>query len=212
MALCTTPKPFIPALNCARVRAIFDTPGGKAMNVLNFQKATPFDKDDLAALLTIFETSWEAQMSPLQSDQVEMTQVIATDINTEDSFEVFRAPLVDLTGGRASTIMPGNVTVATKFGTGLSGRSHRGRSFHIGLTDDQCVGDLLVAGMADTIRDAWIDLVGAIHDDDIGADLVIVSYCQDKNWLSSAEVNVVSTITTEGTLDSMRNRLSGRGM
>jgi len=212
MALCTTPKPWIPALNCARIRAIYDTPGGKAMNVLHFQKATPFDKDDLAALLTIFETSWEAQFSPLQSDQVEMTRVIATDINSENSFEVDRAPLVDLTGGRTSTIMPDNVTVATKFGSGLSGRSHRGRSFHIGLTDDQCVGDTLVAGMADTIRDAWIDLVGAIHDDDIGADLVVVSYCQEKNWLSNAEVSVISEITTENTLDSMRTRLAGRGM
>jgi len=102
--------------------------------------------------------------------------------------------------------------VATKFGSGLSGRSHRGRSFHIGLTDDQCVGDSLVAGMADTIRDAWIDLVGAIHDDDIGADLVVVSYCQEKNWLSNAEVSVISEITTENTLDSMRTRLAGRGM
>jgi len=212
MALCTTPKPFIPALNCARVRAIFDTPGGKAMNVLNFQKATPFDKDDLAALLNIFETSWEAQLSPLQSNLVEMTQVIATDINSEDSYEVDRAPLVDLTGGRTSPIMPDNVTVATKFGTGFSGRSHRGRTFHIGLTDDQCAGDTLVVGMADTIRDAWIDLIGAIHDDDIAADLVIVSYCQDHNWLADAEVTTVSNISTDNTLDSMRSRLAGRGM
>jgi len=209
---CDAPKPFIPAANTARVRAIFDTPGGKAMNVTHWRKATPFDKDDLAALCTEYENAWEAQFSPLQSNVVEMTRIIATDISAEDSYEVDRAPLIDLTGGRTDTIMHDNVTIATKFGTGLSGRSHRGRSYHIGLTNDQCTGDQAAAGTSDAIRDAWIDFAGTINDSDLAAELVVVSYCQDKEWLSDAEVNAVTEFTTENTLDSMRTRLAGRGM
>lgn len=210
--MCEGPHDFIPAPNTARVRLIFDVPDGKAMNVLHFVKATPFDKDDLAALLTTIETAWDAQMSPLQSDQVELTQEVATDINSEDSFEVDRAPLISLVGGNPSPILPGNVTVATKFATGLAGRSNRGRSYHIGLCENQVVGNALVAGVADSIRDAWIDFAGAVHDSDLAADLAIVSYCNEGAWRTTAVVRPVSEFTTENNTDSMRSRLAGRGM
>jgi len=182
------------------------------MNVLHFQKSASWSENDLSTLLDEISQAWEAQFSPLQSNLVEMTRIILTNIEEPDSFQVDRAPTTDLTGGRTSIAMPQNVTVATKFTTGLSGRSHRGRSFHIGLTDDQCVNDFLVAGMADTIRDAWIDFAGAIFDSPLIAALVVVSFCQDKEWLDEAEVTPITGFLTDGTLDSMRNRLSGRGI
>ncbi len=210
--MCEGPHDFIPAANTAELRAIFDTPGGKAMNVTNWRKATPFDKDDLAALIDAYVTAWDAQFSPLQSTAVEMTRVIATDINSENSFQVDRAPAISVQGGLAEAPAPNNVTVATKFTTGHAGRSYRGRSYFIGMTDGQHTADQLEAGLADSITSAWTDLVGAIHDSDLGADLVIVSYCSDGAWRTDALVNPVTDISTENTIDSMRTRLSGRGI
>jgi len=209
---CVAPKPFVSAPRTCRAQLIFDTPGGKAMNVLHFQKSATWSEADLTTLEGDISFFWDANMSPLQSDQVEMTRVILTDIENDPGFQFDGHPSISVVGGRASTIMPGNVTVATKFGTGLAGRSYRGRSYHIGLTDDQCVGDSLVAGMADTIRDAWIDFIGGIASGATGGELVIVSYCQDKEWIDPLVITGVTTITTDDTLDSMRTRLAGRGM
>jgi len=212
MALCTTPKPFISAANTCRVQVYHDTPGGKAMNVLYFRKGTPWDEGDLTSFEGVFSNSWQDNISPLQSQEVEVTRIIMTDVHNEVGAQTDGHPSVSLIGERASQIMPGNVTVATKFGTGLAGRSYRGRTFHIGLTDDQCTQDSLVALMADTIRDAWIQVIADCNAGTPSAELVVVSYCQDKNWLADAVVNTVTTVTTDDTLDSMRTRLAGRGM
>jgi len=203
---------FIPADETAKVQLYFATPGGVAMNVLNFRADGGWNATALDVLVDAIATSWEAQFSPLQSDQVECYRIVATDLAVAIPSQVDKAPENDLTGGRVSPAMPGNVTVVTKFGTGLAGRSQRGRSYHIGLTDDQCVGDRLVAGMADTIRDAWVDFAGEVHDSAAAADLVVVSYCHNNAWRTNAQVLAVTAFTTEDVLDSQRKRLFGRGM
>jgi len=210
--MCFGPHDFIPAEEVAKVQLYFTTPGGFAMNVLNFKADGGWNAASLNTLIDDLATAWEANFSPLQSDQVECTRIVATEIAVPFGAQVDKPPDNDLTGGRGSPAMPGNVTVVTKFGTGLSGRSNRGRSYHIGLTDDQCVGDLLVAGAADLIRDAWIDTIGAVHDGSTAADLVVVSYCFDGAWREEAQVTTVTAFTTEGVLDSQRKRLFGRGM
>jgi len=210
--MCTGNPGYIVADETAKVQLYFSTPGGVAMNVLNFRTDGGWNAVSLDVLVDEIATSWEAQFSPLQSDQVECYRIVATDLGAPIPAQVDKAPVNDLTGGRASVIMPGNVTVVTKFGTGLAGRSQRGRTYHIGLTDDQCVGDSLVAGMADTIRDAWIDFAGEVHDSPAAADLVVVSYCHNKAWRTAAQVLNVTTFTTEDVLDSQRKRLFGRGM
>jgi len=210
--MCTGNPGYIVADETAKVQLYFSTPGGVAMNVLNFRTDGGWNAVSLDVLVDEIATSWEAQFSPLQSDQVECYRIVATDLGAPIPAQVDKAPVNDLTGGRASVIMPGNVTVVTKFGTGLAGRSQRGRTYHIGLTDDQCVGDSLVAGMADTIRDAWIDFAGEVHDSPAAADLVVVSYCHNNAWRAAAQVLNVTAFTTEDVLDSQRKRLSGRGM
>lgn len=210
--MCTGPHAFIPAENVAELRAIYDTPGGKAMNVTNWQKDTPFSKDDLAELILEYETAWNTYFSPLQGLGVAITRFVATDINSEDSFQVDKAPSLDLTGLINNPVMPGNVTAASKLTTGHTGRSYRGRSYFIGLTEGQCVGDSLASGVASAITAAWDFLIADLHADVLAADLCIVSYCADGSWRTNALVNKVTAVNTEGTLDSMRTRLLGRGI
>jgi hypothetical protein len=210
--MCTGTHDFIPAAETAKLVAYWDVPGGKALNVTYWQVAGGWNEASLGALITFYSNNWDTQMSPLQANTIDCNRIVATDVSAEDSFEVDTAPPDDLIGGRASAIMPGNVTVVTKFGTGLAGRSFRGRSYHIGLTEDMCLGDALTAGNADALRDAWQDLVGAIHDSALAASLVVVSYCHAGAWRDEAVVTPVSSFTTENILDSQRRRLAGRGM
>lgn len=210
--MCTGPHDFIPAENTARLKLEFDTPGGKALHVLHFRKSDPWTESDLRELTILASTNWDAQFSPIQSSAVELVRMVATDLTVEDSFEYDTAPSVSLVGGLASPPMPGNVTVASKFTTGFSGRSNRGRAYFIGLTEGQCAADALVAGQPAVITDAWIDFFGAIKADVLDAEHVIVSYCEEGDWRVDAKVTTVTGYQTDEVLDSMRSRLFGRGM
>lgn len=210
--MCTGAHPFIPAERTARVVLHWDTPGGKALNVLYFQKATDWSSADLSTLLDELSTTWDANFSSFQSNAVDCNRMVLTDMSAEGSFEVDAPPTDDLTGESGSPIMPGNVTVATKFTTGLAGRSHRGRTFFVGLVEEVCVGDELAPGRADAMTAAWNALNLAVQSSSLAATLVVVSFCADGVWRTNAEVTVVTEVFTDNVLDSMRSRLKGRGM
>jgi len=210
--MCTGAHDFIPADNTVKVAMYFDTDGGKAMHVLHFVKPDTWSESDCRNFHGYVSEAWNTNCSPGQANTVVCSRIVVTDLGSEDSFEYDAAPTTDLTGGLASPVMPGNVTVATKFGTGHAGRSYRGRAYWIGLTEGQCVGDQLGAGAGAFINGAWTDFAGALHDSDLEASLAIVSYCNEGAWRLAAQVTPVTAFTTENTLDSMRTRLAGRGM
>jgi hypothetical protein len=210
--MCTGTHGFIPAENTAKLAMYFDTSGGKSMNITHWRREHEWDPALLALLIADVATYWEANFSPLQASSIECTRMVATDLSHEAGYEVDMAPPTDLSGGNVSPAMPGNVTITTKFGTGLAGRSQRGRSYFVGLCENQCAGDFAQAGLTDQITDAWTDLVGGVHDGDTEAKLAIVSYCSEGVWRTNAQVTDVNSFTTEGTLDSMRSRLAGRGI
>jgi len=210
--MCTGTHDFIPADNTVKVALYFDTAGGKAMNVLHFVKPDTWSESDCRNFHTAVSAAWNTYMSPLQANTIVCNRIVVSDIESENSFEYDAAPPDDLTGGNSSPVMPGNVTIATKFGTGHSGRSYRGRAYFVGLTESGVVGDQAAAGVADDINSAWTDFAGALHDGDLEASLAIVSYCNEGAWRTSAAVTPVTAFTTENTIDSMRTRLAGRGM
>jgi hypothetical protein len=210
--MCTGTHDFIPAANTCKVALYFDTAGGKAMNILHFRRDAGWTESDLRTFHGLISAAWDTNMSPLQSNTIVLSRIVVTDIGAEDSFEYDAVPPDDLTGGDTSPVMPNNVTVATKFTTGHAGRSFRGRVYFVGLTEINCVGDELTSGAQSGINDGWTDFFGELNDGDLEAELVIVSYCHDGAWRSTATVTPVTGISTEITLDSMRTRLAGRGM
>src|SRR6188508_1066001 len=109
--MCFGPHDFIPAEETAKVQLYFATPGGFAMNVLNFKADGGWNATALESLIDDLASAWEANFSTLQSDQVECVRIVATDMAEEFGAQVDKAPDNDLTGGRSSPAMPQNVTV-----------------------------------------------------------------------------------------------------
>jgi len=114
-------------------------------------------------------------------------------------------------GGIGAASIAGNVALAIKFGTGLSGRSHRGRVYLAGLPENAVTGNEITPTYRTTLVTAVANFAGGVTGI-MDAAHVIVSTCQDGAWLTNAEVTPVNSYSADVYVDSQRRRLTGRGI
>ena len=205
------PRPFIPAEGVARLELIYTCFGQVFENVVYLQIDDPWTSTDLTDLNSNAVVSWDARFGPIVSASVTLSKVRSTDQSTFPAPQVESPSTAD--GELVAGALPGNVTVATKFSGGLTGRSTRGRAYFVGLTAAQVVDNHLAAGVADDINQAWSDFFNDLHATVHGTPIhVVVSYVEDGAWRTTALVTPVIGYTTENNTDSQRRRLTGRGL
>lgn len=107
-------------------------------------------------------------------------------------------------GTRAGTILPGDVTAAVSWRTGLAGRKYRGRFYDFGMA----FGD---ANSNDTMTGGYIAILEAIGqyllNHAVTAALKLIVFHRLTNTYTD-----INTVVTDQLVDSMRRRLAGRGM
>lgn len=207
-AMCSGEHEFIPAGNTAKVRLNYQTPGGTANNVLYFRQDVSWTSETLTALAEQVASSWNDFLSPITSVDVTLFSVEAIDVGVPSGAGVVVG--ADITGTLNSPVLPSNVTLSIKFGSGFTGRSRRGRMYFVGLTEIQVAGDEIV----DSAQDSLIDNITAFFNeitDTLHVDHVIVSYCSNGEWRVDAVTTIVTSYSSDFIIDSMRRRLSGRG-
>jgi len=203
--MCTGPRPFIPAENTAKLEFRYTVLGEKAMNVVYFQKGTQWNSSELDDLVTAAEALWTSELQALQHPEVTLNELVATDIHEDDGAQVTEPVGAD--GTAEITPLPNNVTLAISFRTGFTGRSRRGRLYHIGLGEQYVVDNAVSAIVAGSILGAYGDMLTGIATN-TSSDHVIVSYCGDGDWRTSALVTPVTSYTlTDTTVDTQRKRL-----
>jgi len=207
--MCTGAHGFIPAENVAKVVIEYTTQGGIAENVIYFRFPSAPSGADIVALATDVSTYWQAFVLDTQSTDITLTKITVTDQTVAGGYQHVRAE--SETGTVVSPVMPNNVTLAIAFRSNLSGRSNRGRLFVIGLTESQVLYDTVPTSPLNTLLAAYSGFFDAII---VNTDWehVIVSYCGGGSWRSDALVTSVVSYTAEGTIDTMRRRLKGRGV
>jgi len=155
--------------------------------------------------------SWEnTSAKPIRSTNTAWTSAVITSQEFEAAPGIeytTGAPIVGTDGGGA---MPGNVTVAVRWITALRGRSYRGRTFHIGLTRTACSQDILLPTNAGFLKSCYDALIAALAAESF--QLVVASYRHENAPRATGLASPIVTSVVEGTLDSQRRRLSGRGM
>jgi hypothetical protein len=209
--MCTGTHDFIPALNTAKLELVVSAFGQRAENVLHFRKPTAWDAVSLDTLANQAFAAWDAHIAPMTSNAVTLEVIKATDVAVEDGLGV-EVDGDGHTGTHTSAAaMPLGTTAATKFSSGFTGRSRRGRAYFIGLSKDQVSNNQLATGVAADLSDMWAAFVADIAADMTGVEHVIVSYCHDNAWRTNAVVTPVTDYTTNQDIDSMRRRLTGRG-
>jgi len=210
--MCIGTHPYIPAANTARVDLVYTQFGQTMMNVLYWQFSAQPGLGELTDLLNNIKDAWLTHIDVNTSNTASVTLLRATDLTVEDGVGVEIDPAASMIGARTSEAEPGNVTAAVKFSTGRTGRSFRGRLYHIGLTTDQVVGNGLTGTVPAEIKSGWENFFTAIAGLSPNPNHVIVSLCHNKAWRTVAEVTQVLSYSVDPNIDSQRRRLTGRGM
>ncbi len=207
--MCIGTHPFIPAENTVKVEMVYNTPGGIAENTLYFADATSWDASDVGVIAGEIKAWWEDTIRNWQSTGVSLAKVRAQDISVEDgNFWEYTAGLPEA-GLGATAVLPQNVTGAIKFSTGRAGRSYRGRNFFVGLGEAYVTGDTIDSTLIAGVMTGYEGLddpavISKGHQ-------VVVSYCQNGEWLTDAVVTAVNGRSFDNTVDSQRRRLTHRG-
>jgi hypothetical protein len=204
-------RPFIPAPNTASVELIYTNAGEVNENVFHVYKGSPFSLSDLQALRGVVDTWDSTTGKTLRVNAATLIRIRTKALDTATS------PTEDyfLPTPRAGTqSAPGqalNVAVCIKLGTGLTGRSNRGR-WYFGnlwsgiLSDAGHVALATVTGFVTGLTTLKSNLLTG------GYTLCVTSFYNNHAWRTTAVNNAVTTIVgVDNSVDSMRKRLPGRG-
>jgi len=202
---------FIPVTDTARVELVYSVFQQVCENVIYVENAAPWTDVTLDTLGEVVANWWGSEMAAYISDSVTLSLVRLTDMSEADSFQVEVTPSSGNVGTRTSAALPLNVTLAIKFGTGLAGRSNRGRAYVVGLTEDQVTGNEIIAARATELVEAWEALNTELHGTSIFWNHVVVSFFTGGAPRSAGVKRNVVNYSTDAFVDSQRRRLSGRG-
>lgn len=208
--------PFVPIPDTVLVEMRMALDGQKCENTLYFTGGFSDDSlpDELALALIEW---WNTSYSPLVTSNLELREVVVTDLSSDTGFQHTQSPAT-LTLGSITTsdAFPNNVSLAVSFRTAQRGRAHRGRNYIVGITDSQVTNNT----MDDTTVEAWQLAYNGILDAvaDLACNWCVVSRFEgvdaDGKPIPRSEgvtTLVTNVVITDKVVDSQRRRLPGRG-
>ena len=193
------------APSTARVALTVDRDTRKFVNTFHLERLDNgvLGALDLATMVAVLKDWWEQSYRHAVKLQIVGESVVAT---KQDPFDPLQATvLTNLPGDYASGgIQPGDVTAAVSWRTGYAGRKFRGRFFDFGVPSD-------ANNTNDTMTGTYITLLTSFasyllnHLATAGLKAIIFHKADNTN-------TTISAIVVDQLVDSMRNRLAGRGM
>ena len=200
---------FIPIPNVAQVAMRFTQDNQEVANVFH----ASYTGSPTAPLLTdigeAFIAWWDAAMQPFVSGSVTLREVAVTDQSVQNGIGVIVTQGLPLAGGDASPQLPNNNTVTCKWNTGRTGRSFRGRTYHIGLTEAQVTANVVSNTTVTNLQTAYIALITTLNA--AGFPLVVASRFSNNQPRPVGISSTVLTASVNPVVDSQRRRLPGRG-
>lgn len=206
-------RPFIPAPGVAQVEMVYTLFSQTCENVFHVDTGTgaSVPAATLTAIGNQFSVWHRDSGRSVQSNFSQLTLIRVRDLTVQagDVVELSQVP-ADHVGELTEKALPGNVTVAVKWSTGLGGRSFRGRTYHIGLTEHQVDLNALTLDAQTAVQTAYANLLVAVNGV-AGRQMVVVSYAHNKFWRDAALSTPITRATVNIDVDSQRRRLNGRG-
>jgi hypothetical protein len=206
------PRPaFIPTPDTARAVFKYTSMGQIIENVFYFYIKDGWSLPLLVDLGVHLTSAWDTFLKPRLNSAIELLDITITNVELQNGDQTI-AP-VNAAGTLAGQAFPSTgQTFAIKFGTGIAGRSYRGRMYWPLLSNDAVANGNVNQASA-------VAMVGAVDDffaqikTDMDADHVVVSYQGDCEWRAAGIPTPVTSYTySDLHLDSQRRRLPGRGI
>ena len=200
---------FIPLPDTIEVAMRFLYQGEQAVNVYHVQPGVPITLSELEHWGSVFVSWWDGQIAPNVPSTVSLQTISLVDRSTQFGLGIDYSTGLPLPGGASIPALPNNVTIAIRWGTGLKGRSFRGRTFHIGIGETQVSGNILDPGSLAPLLGAYTQLIDTV--DTEGGTLVVASRYQGGAPRTTGVLTPIIGVSIDPTIDSMRKRLPGRG-
>jgi hypothetical protein len=202
---------FIPLPFGIKVEVSWTTGSGIAVCVFFNQKtvSTPVTTTDLTNAISLYD-AWRTAIRPIQSTQVGVAGIRATDWSVPEGASQFTAPSANVFGTNTLPSLPMNVAMCASHYTGFIGRSRRGRSYIPGLGENVvAVGDILGA----LFRNYAVTAFAALRASSLAASQaqVVASFQHNGAPRVTGLGTVVLTTAVDQYSDSQRRRLAGRG-
>lgn len=200
---------FIPVPLTAQVATRFLWDSQEVANVYHVTNPGGWDGGTLTDVASIFANWWDVELQPGIASSCSLVEVAATDISVAGGRGVLYTTGLPLVGGSADPSLPNSVTVAVKWATGFTGRSYRGRTYHIGLVEPQVTNNTVVSGYVTTLTAAYNALRTSLAAE--GYTLVVASRYADKAPREEGITTPITAASVNPIVDVQRRRLPGRG-
>lgn len=200
---------FVPIPNTARCELRFTQDGQQIANVFHVEADAPLTVGDLNNIGATF-VEWYDAFRAVVANQVTLREIDIRDLTTSSGLGILYNTGLPLVGLLASPALPNHVTVAIKWGTGLTGRSFRGRTYHIGLTEGQVVNSEVDSAFAPPILSGYNALPALMTTN--GYTLVVASrFANNAPRVTGVTTPILNASYADTVVDSQRKRLPGRG-
>lgn len=150
--------PFIPLPECAKVAITFqNAQGNQAVNTFWFYDANGDLTLSRAQTLTSAMADW------LQTDWADVAvadwKAVRCETRGWNAVEAaYDDELLDIPGTLTGDALPSEVTIAISLRTGFTGRSKRGRIFHVGIGETNVIGDMISDAYKNNLVTAYAGL------------------------------------------------------
>lgn len=196
---------YIPIDATAKVEVVVSNQGEICENVFHVKNITQFSSAQLLTLATTFHTWWVDEIQSLVGSTTILQRVDATDLHIQSGTKRTYGEGSPVAGTKSGNLMPNNVTVAIKWVTDSRGRSYRGRTYHIGLQEDQVAGNLVSTAHLAELEAAYAQLLAVVNVNPFT--LVVASRFANKQPRTSGIVTPITGLSINQTVDTQRRRL-----
>lgn len=210
-------NPFPPAPGIHRAVMRYTQDGQQLRSVLHFRKLDNTNEDIAAVSLSRSLQIWHADHQRARmSDACILTGIEVTPLGPEKLAPYLRSITSGGAGTQVGPMMPNAVALAMSWKTARRGRSFRGRTYHMGLTEQQCVGNQVASAEVTALVTAYNNLrqIGGSTVGEVALttwQLVILSYYENYVCRGTPLATDVTSVATDGYIDIQRRRQPGRG-
>lgn len=201
--------PFVPVTNIAEVfveHNLNDTPD-KGW-VLHYEKtAGAWTQETLVDLGEALITWWDTNLQPLVGAHMSLTRIRLRDLTTQNGLIADVTSTLPITGTLSGTPPSNNVAWSLKKMTGFSGRSFRGRVYHMGMTESVVNGNLIDTGHGNSVITAWNEalfLSGGVADYGM---VVVSKYSGGSPRVLGLATDCIAIAAADYRVDTRRDRM-----
>ena len=200
---------FVPFPNTFKVEMVFTQAGQIVQNVYHVRNTEFVTPGSLINIAEVFKDWWDVELQTLVSNKVTLNSIKVTSLATATALGIEYVTGLPLAALGSPNALPNNATVAVKWVTGVRGRSHRGRTYHIGLSTIQVSESTLNEVSQTALQTAYNTLITMASDADLP--LVVASKISNGVLREVGEITFITGCSINRTLDSQRRRLPERG-